>query len=249
MRLQLPSSTDIFLVGVKTHPSELRLARFLLNSLQEGSIFIDVGAHCGYYTLLASELVGPNGKVFAFEAAPFTFALLHANTTRRANVTCHNLAISDAVGKLSFCEFPALYSEYNALDVSPFEKERWFARYPPRIVEVSARTLDSLFLSVPEAPVFLKIDVEGAEERVVRGARQMLVQFSPIVIVEYVSEHRGNAPHQQAEKFLNELGYSAFRIDDAGQLQPLRNVSRFLSESGEESDNLVFLKGEHAVIR
>ncbi|MBL0295213.1 MAG: hypothetical protein IPQ04_13440 [Saprospiraceae bacterium] len=64
MSLLLPSGTDIYLTGGKSHGSETRLARFLINNLEIGDTFIDVGAHYGYFSLLGSKLVGQKGKVF-----------------------------------------------------------------------------------------------------------------------------------------------------------------------------------------
>ena len=87
MEVVLPSATEIFLFGAKTHDSEIRLARFLLKNLRPGHTFCDVGAHFGYFTLLASQLVGENGRVIAFEASRSTFEILKKNTIQAANVT------------------------------------------------------------------------------------------------------------------------------------------------------------------
>jgi hypothetical protein len=61
VHLLLPSATDLFLTGGKTHSSEIRLARLLIRTLQPGQSVIDIGAHYGYFTLLASELVAGGG--------------------------------------------------------------------------------------------------------------------------------------------------------------------------------------------
>nr|MBS0037520.1 FkbM family methyltransferase [Saprospiraceae bacterium] len=80
INLLLPSGTDIFLTGGKSHPSEIRLARFLIQKLNPGNVFLDVGAHYGYFSLLGSVLVGETGKVFSFEASESTFAMLELNS-------------------------------------------------------------------------------------------------------------------------------------------------------------------------
>ena len=80
MTLLLPASTDIYLTGGKSHSSEIRLAKFLINNLVAEDCFIDVGAHYGYFTLLAATLVKDKGQVLAFEASKNTFAILHKNT-------------------------------------------------------------------------------------------------------------------------------------------------------------------------
>jgi hypothetical protein len=80
MTTALPSGTDILLNGIKSHDSEIRLSKFLTRHLKPGEIFIDVGAHHGYYSLLASSLVGEDGKVHSIEASQHSFNLLQYNT-------------------------------------------------------------------------------------------------------------------------------------------------------------------------
>src|SRR5690606_8834209 len=78
MQLLLPAATDVYLTGGKTHDSEIRLSRFLINRLKPGDSFVDVGAHFGFFTLLAAHLAGSDGRVWAFEAAPRNFHILEA---------------------------------------------------------------------------------------------------------------------------------------------------------------------------
>ena len=72
MQVVLPAGTDLYLTGGKTHDSEIRLARLLLETLRPGDDFVDVGAHFGYFALLAAQLVGPTGRVRAYEASAST---------------------------------------------------------------------------------------------------------------------------------------------------------------------------------
>ncbi len=242
MRLLLPAGTDIYLTGAKTHPSEIRLARFLIQRLREGDVFIDVGAHYGYFSLLASALVGSSGRVVAFEAAPATFPVLKTNIREAANVSAHHLALSDRDALLTFYEFPNLYSEYNTFDITQFEGEKWFARYPPEAVKIPAVRLDTFLAEMGLCPTVLKIDVEGAEDKVVQGAQNSLANHAPVVVVEYVSQQRGHAAHQRAEELLRALGYQSFRIDETGALQVLDNIANYLAENHLDSDNIVFVR-------
>lgn len=242
MRLLLPSGTDIYLTGAKTHPSEIRLARFLIQRLREGDVFVDIGAHYGYFSLLASALVGSSGKVVAFEAAPATFPVLKTNTRGATNVSAHHLALSDSDALLSFYEFPNLYSEYNTFDISQFEGEKWFARYAPKMVKIPAVRLDTFLAETGVRPTMLKIDVEGAEDKVVLGAQTSLAAQAPVVILEYVSQQRGAAAHQRAEEILRTLGYQALCIDETGALQALDNIADYLAENHLDSDNIVFVR-------
>jgi hypothetical protein len=79
---------------------EPNLTSFLASRLRDGDVFVDVGANIGYFSLLASRLVGRHGKVVAIEASPNIFAMLSANLARNgaANVEAINIAVSDRVG-------------------------------------------------------------------------------------------------------------------------------------------------------
>lgn len=247
MHLLLPSSTDIYLTGGKSHESETRLARFMINHLEPGDTFVDVGAHYGYFTLLGSKLVGPEGKVFTFEASPTTFNILDKNTCNRTNIKSFNLAVADEVSKLTFYEFPNLYSEYNTLDVNQFRSANWFSQYKPREVTIQTIVLDQ-FLSEHQAyPKMIKIDVEGAELKVINGLSNYLSEHSPLLVMEYLSQERGNEQHQEAVHLLNALGYLSYTIDGNGNLNPIKNINDYLNERKLESDNLVFLKKAKAI--
>ncbi len=242
MRILLPSATDICLTGGKSHPSEIRLAKYLIQNLRHNDSFLDIGAHYGYFSLLAAQLVGSNGRVTAFEASPSTFQVLKKNTSRTPNITAINKAVSDQTTELSFFEFPNLYSEYNTIDVSQFRDKPWLEKYRPTEIRIQADTLDNLLTEQEAIPSIIKIDVEGAEFQVVSGAKNFLENHSPVVIMEYLPEKRGNTAHVNAETFLNRLRYTPHIIDDEGMLQPVSKVSAYLGECGIESDNIAFVK-------
>src|SRR5690606_9607362 len=95
IKVILPASTDIYLTGGKSHNSEIRLARFLINNLNSNDTFWDIGAHYGYFSILSSELVGLEGRVLSIEASPTTFNILEKNAKKHKNIFILNNAISD----------------------------------------------------------------------------------------------------------------------------------------------------------
>ena len=95
MTIALPSGTDILINGIKSHDSEIRLSKFLTRHLNPGGIFIDIGAHHGYYSLLASSLVGAKGKVFSVEASHHSFELLRLNTIHHPAISIFHNAAGD----------------------------------------------------------------------------------------------------------------------------------------------------------
>ncbi|MGK0387511.1 MAG: FkbM family methyltransferase [Maribacter sp.] len=242
MNILLPSSTDIYLTGGKSHDSEIRLAKFLIHNLEKGHSFIDIGAHYGYFSLLASTLVGKTGNITSFEASPTTFQILEKNKSRIENVSVYNNAVSDTDADLVFFEFPNLYSEYNTLDVSQFENEEWFKQNPPKKVSIPSVILDDFLNKKKLYPNIFKIDVEGAEFKVLNGAANYLKDNSPIIVIEYLSDERGNGEHMLAKDLLVSLGYHSHIIDKNGVLIKIDGINNYLNNNRLESDNIVFMK-------
>ncbi len=242
MQVLLPASTDLYLLGAKTHDSEIRLARLLLRHLKPGDTFVDVGGHFGYFTLLAARLVGPAGRVVAFEASRSTYAVLAANVRSQAHVTAHHLALSDRQETVSFFEFPVMYNEYNSLDIEQFRHEKWFAAFPPQKIDVPAARLDDVAARDGLQPAVIKIDVEGAELQVIRGAADTLRRQRPLVVMEYLAPDRHNTAHRQAAALLRGLGYASFAPAPDGRLEPCADLDAYLARHGIESANFAFRK-------
>lgn len=242
MRLLLPSGTDIYLTGGKSHDSELRLARFLITHLKPGDSFVDVGAHYGYFSLLAAVIVGRSGSVHAFEASPTTFEVLRHNTCPFEQIAILHKAVSDTNAQVSFYEFPNLYSEYNTTSVEQFRNAGWYAKSGPKQVIVDSVALDDFLHEAQERPSVIKIDVEGGEYRVICGLQKYLSEHSPMVVMEYLSDQRGNIEHDKAADLMARLGFGPSAIDASGQLRRIDNLARYLGDQGLDSDNIVFSK-------
>ena len=246
MHILLPSSTDIYLTGGKSHSSEIRLAKFLINYLNNNDTFLDVGAHYGYFSLLASKLVGNLGKVIAFEASPTTHKILQKNELNSENIIVYNLAVSDENKHLTFYEFPNLFSEYNTLDINQFIKEDWFSEYAPKSVRVKSIILSDFVVDEKINPKVIKIDVEGAEFKVINGLRKYLINHSPMIVMEYLSTERGNEEHIKAERLLKSLGFQSFLINNYGEPQETESITKYLDINNLESDNILFIKSNNA---
>lgn len=242
MKIALPASTDIYLTGGKSHSSEIRLAKFLIQNLNEGDSFLDIGAHFGYFTLLAFEIVGENGKIVSFEPASKSFKLLEQNVKGKPNVQVEQKAICNSNEKISFYEFPDLYSEYNSSYISQFQTENWFSKFKPREVKVNSISIDTLTMEQEFLPAIIKIDVEGGEFNVIDGARLFLSKHSTIIAMEYLAAKRSNTAHVKAANLLNTLGYKANIISDSGNIEPIIDIDTYLHQSNLDSDNIVFSK-------
>jgi len=242
LSLILPSGTDIYLTGAKTHDSEIRLAKYAIKLLAAGQRVMDIGAHVGFFTLLFSKLIGDGGRVISFEPSPATFNLLISNVALHKNVEIFNKAISNVNEQITFYEFPTLYSEYNSENINQFESEKWFLKNTPRKVMVSALTIDSIVKENSFVPDFIKIDVEGNELKVLQGAKETLTKQHPIVVMEYLEPNRHNESHRAATAFLRALDYRSFIINKDGNLERCEKIEDHLKYHDLESDNIVFCK-------
>ncbi len=240
MQVVLPAGMDLYLLGAKTHDSELRLARYLIRHLPKGAAVADVGAHFGYFTLLAAHLVEREGRVFAFEASPATFAVLRANVEHWPQVRARHMACSDKAGEVAFYEFPVAWSEYNTLRPEQYARASWSSKVRPRRVVVPALTLDDALADQPVALV--KIDVEGAEARVVKGMQGLLARYRPVVVMEYQADEALNAPHRTAARLLEAAGYRPCFIDANGALVAVdAPLHQAVARTGLESENVVWV--------
>jgi FkbM family methyltransferase len=193
-----------------------RLTRHFVRLLRRGDCVIDVGANVGYFSLVAAELVGPEGSVHAFEPAPQVLPLLQENArlNPQANLQVHGAAVTDRSGQTRFYAAPRGRSGYSSI--------RDLGEQTSGVSSVPTVALDALLDEFP--PVRLvKIDVEGAELCVLRGMRRLIARDRPFLIVElddgFLRELGADAG--QVCTLLRETGYELERIVAAGGLQPI----------------------------
>ena len=162
-----------------------------------GAVVFDIGANVGFYTLLASKLVGPAGKVVAFEPVPSNVAYLRRHLALNAvdNVEVVEAAVSDLEGEVAFQEGAS-----NSVG---------------RIAEggnltIPSVTIDALIESgrLPP-PTVIKMDVEGAEYRALMGAKRSLIQHRPIL---FLATHNPEV-HAQCCELMRSCGYEMQPID------------------------------------
>jgi FkbM family methyltransferase len=148
---------------------------------------------------LLSKLVGPNGKVVAFEPLPANYRLLEENLqlNRIANVTAERAAVTGHSGQISF-NFPADAPWLIAGPVLATDNQGTFS--------VPSVSIDD-FLFDRQIPVhFIKMDIEGAEAIALRGARRTLEQYHPDLVIELHSSGE-ESPMISIPWYLREFGY------------------------------------------
>ncbi len=224
LRIYLPAvwrgvAKLMFVFGEMYEPELLYLERLL----SPGMTFVDVGACYGVYTLLAAKLVGANGRVIAFEPAARSYAVLQENIKLNGltNVRPHPMALSDRIGVSSLYHHPD--SSRNSLGMG-----EGILGAPE---EVKTNTLDSVLPSGPSERVdAMKLDVEGAEELVFRGAREILATAHPAIIFE-VNPEAATALGLSARgawDILDGIGYGFFHVLDGNALTPLSAPPEFV---------------------
>ena len=160
--------------------------RAMREHLHPGDTFVDVGAHIGYYSLKAATVVGPGGHVIAVEPNPETVRKLQGNISASGAsgvIAVAPVACSDAEATLELFAAP----ESNTGETSLSRANASQTGAVVTTYRVRARPLDDIIreTGVSRADV-LKIDVEGAEYLVLKGAEQTLTRYHPVVIVELV---------------------------------------------------------------
>jgi FkbM family methyltransferase len=170
----LPQTEKYYWTGLH----ELHVQEALQRELQPDAVFWDVGAHIGFTSLIASRLVGPYGRVEAFEPFPPNLQRLAGAIALNGftNVTVHAQAITDKDGAAQF------HLHESSLQGSLVEHPSAAA------IEVKCETLDTVARRLPP-PDLVKVDAEGAELDVLRGGRQLLMTIRPCLIVEFTTPH------------------------------------------------------------
>jgi FkbM family methyltransferase len=240
LQVLLPAGMDLFLLGGKTHPSEIRLTRFFLNFLKPGDTLLDVGTHFGFYSSLGATLVGESGRVIGVEAAPGIYSIYTQNVASFPQVQPFHLAAGNQEGAVTFYQYPILYSEYNTLQPDQYAETAWSQSIQPEAVEVNVQPLQRLLTTLQAFPKLIKIDVEGAENLVVQGLTEFLNQHHPTIALEYIL-HDTSTSHQEAAAELLQLGYRPHLLDEAGYPQPIEDIEQALARQNRHSDNVLFI--------
>jgi len=194
--------------------SEPETTQFLTRFLRSGMVVWDIGAHIGEYSLLAAQRVGRNGRVDAFEPHPDMAGLLARSVSknRLENVHLHVLAASDQNGTAHL----SIHSEPAISSLGPETRST---------TRISTTTLDAFHESAGCPPNLVKVDVEGAERLVLRGAARLLSLESavaPVWIMEYAPENCARFGYSAAElpSSFATTGHYTYWLNENGDLVP-----------------------------
>lgn len=232
----------LWFAGCLSH-TEVGLQKYIIKNFDTHGVFFDVGAHHGFYSLLAHRLIKLDnnlGQIHAFEPTDTHFDILKKNTKKFDSIFLNKNAVCASAGEKTFYENIKGKStiEKNLFKNVPSSKPSDFTN-----IEVSCITLDTYCAEHNVKPTFIKIDVEGSEYEVLSGGKRVLREDGPIIAMEVWSKPYDNTNHIKAIKLLQENKYNAFKIDDYGS-ESLISYSDLIAslDSVGNSNNFIFKK-------
>lgn len=182
--------------------------------IKPGDVCLDIGANIGWFTTLFQKLVGEKGEVHAFEPVPPTFEKLKRNIKLNeppANVTANNLALGDVEKQIDLHIFPNL--PHGHASISTFDQEDFVSYSSPMITldaYLSAQKIDNVNL--------VKMDIEGAELMMLKGASKLFSQKNlPVLEIEMAlatTKGFGYLPNDLIEYIRAQADYNFFAIDE-----------------------------------
>ena len=197
--------------------------------LKPGMAVIDAGANVGYYTLLAAHLVGPHGRVTAFEpnSENCRLVLLSRAANGFENISLLPLALSDHTGYASFCGALGSNGGFRSLHDEQLHN--------PSCQIVPVMRLDDVYKDRVD---FIKMDIEGAEPLALEGAARTLEKWRPVVSSEYspfmMRSIAGSDPRSFFESFSSRR-YNAFLLDKASYAEiPITDWPDFVANYGSD---------------
>jgi len=198
---------------------EKEVTDIMLAEIRPGEITGDIGAMIGYHTVTMAQLAGPEGAVYAFEPSPANYRVLGANIDGNR---CRNaMPILGAAGAANGEAWLYLNPD-NAGDNSIYAvKDR--AKIPVRIY-----ALDDFYGPKQKAVSFLKIDTQGFEIEVLKGAREILKNPGLRMVVEYYPRglKASGATGQDLLDLIQKAGFFVFLIDRQGRgLIPIEKIN------------------------
>jgi FkbM family methyltransferase len=177
--------------------------------LSSGDVFVDIGAHIGYHTVLGASLVGPQGRVFAFEADPCNFVRLSDHLRVFPwSTAMHNAVWSSSSSVVFESSSQPGESGWGTLTaVRDLKRGHYFA--------LDATSLDDWWnVNQIGSVSAVKIDAEGSEVEILRGATEFLKRARPAAIIEAndVVLHQANASAFELAELLRNAGYELFEM-------------------------------------
>lgn len=185
-------------------PVETSILALMIHLLKRGMVCVDVGAGCGYYSVLMAVISGKNGKVYSFEPIPECFRLLQKNLEMNIleTVTCVNCIVSDSQQRQKKSYFGGNYQFFFLSEVD--QKER--------VLEMESVSLDHYFYDKETSIDFIKINFEKELPQVFRGMKEIIKFNKAIKILCLFNKEKILERDVDPAEFLEEVASKNFSI-------------------------------------
>jgi len=189
--------------------------RFIAQTVRPGELAVDAGANIGYHALHLAKLVGPDGLTIAFEPLSYLADALLASVAENqfaSRMNVHRSALNERAGTLRLRHAPRT-ANFGGAHFAPDETP------PPAHADESVRAVPLDDVVGGRRCSFLKMDVEGAEPRVVRGAHATLASGRPVILCELHDRQLRVVSSSSAGDFIAQmaaLGYRCSRLNADG---------------------------------
>jgi FkbM family methyltransferase len=212
-----------------------KLREIFLGTVKKGHIVVDVGAFIGGYTYLFSEL---GSKVYAFEPVPYLFNILrfHCSLSNLKNVITENKAVADNEGYLKL-----ILSEGDVQD------NRLAYAENTNYILVNTISLDKYFEKQSVLPDIVKIDVQGADYKVIKGMMNLIKKNNLIIFCEFWPEGIRRCGDDPLEflKFISNLGFKIFEIDNKNnRINHINDLKLLLEKYNNNFCDIILVKND-----
>lgn len=214
--------------------------KYFQQAVKPGAIVLDIGAHIGYYTLMAAKRVGKKGKVYAFEPSKDNLILLNKNIriNKFNNVILVNKAVANSNKKSKFFINSMSTGMHSLVDIGYKGKKN---------IMVDVVSLDNFFGNNPPPVSVIKMDIEGGEYSALEGMKKILKSKNLSLFIEFspFSIRKANKSPYTFLNLLKKYKFELFSINElADQLIPIK-VKSFITSCPNDRDwhvNLLAVK-------
>ncbi len=207
---------SLFYYGLLSSEEE-RTTLFLIKNLRDDDVFFDIGGHYGFFTILAGQIVR-RGEIHVFEPSPNNAFFLSRSVARAGTqVFLNTVALGAEEGNVDFYDG---YAEGRGGSSSMIKEVSEKITPSAKKIVVPCMTLDT-YIRTHRTPRIIKVDVEGAESDIVKGAGKLLSKKGILLIIEIWRESALRAYSERTVRELQKIGYLPFGIRKDGSLETL----------------------------